>query len=73
MQVTINKEIDVSIKELAETMTHEELAYLLSECSHRFDKDPKERKKLAVAFTDGLSETGCRFLAEIVTNHYFRN
>jgi len=73
MQVSINKEFEVNVADLAKTMNHEELVYLLNECSIRFDNDSKDRKKLAIAFADGMSETGCRFLAEIVATHYFRN
>lgn len=73
MEATINTTIQVSITELLETMSNEELVLLLTECSHRFDAMAKERNKLAIAFSEGLSENGCRFLAEVVTSHYFRN
>ena len=73
MDVIINTTIKVSVAKLVETMSNEQLVLLLTECSHRFYAMAKERNKLAIAFSEGLSENGCRFLAEVVTNHYFRN
>jgi len=44
MQVSINKEFEVNVADLAKTMSHEELVCLLDECAIRFDAAAKNRK-----------------------------
>ncbi|BDO09061.1 hypothetical protein KAM481_27730 [Aeromonas caviae] len=72
MEVTINKSIDVSVKELVESMDAKDIAELLDLVAHRFEEHYKERKDLAGVFAQSISETGSRFLAEICASSIYR-
>ncbi|MBE8232847.1 MAG: hypothetical protein HAW67_03870 [Endozoicomonadaceae bacterium] len=73
MQVEIKTTVAVSAKRLVEEMTMTELAEFCSELSEKLKDDFHLRAEAAENFADGLSEDGCRFLAEVVTSHYSRN
>jgi len=73
MEVDVNETISISAKKLVESMTIEELGVFCSELAEKVNKDFTERNIAAKNFADGLSENGCRFLAEVVTHHFIRN
>lgn len=73
MIANIQTQIDVNISELIKDMTIDEIAELLCAVAERFDNCYVERTKAAKAFSLGMSENGCRFMAEIVTQHFMRN
>lgn len=72
MEVELETTVSVSAEKLAKSMSFEEIASFLSEVALRFDQDFKHRAQLAKDFESGLSELGCRFLAEAVSNHFIR-
>ncbi len=72
MDVELETVVSVSAEKLAKSMSFEEIASFLSEVALRFDQDFKQRTYLAKTFENGLSELGCRFLAEAVSNHFMR-
>lgn len=63
MQITVNTNISVDVNELAA---------LLSLVAERFDGDYKNRRELAEAMAEGTSETGARFLAEVISSTIYR-
>lgn len=72
MQITVNTYISVDVNELAKNMSCEELAALLSLVAERFDGEYKNRRELAEAMAEGTSETGARFLAEVISSTIYR-
>jgi len=72
MEVKINTNINVTSKQLVDSMSLGEIGYLLNEVALKFDDDFVDRANLASDFSDNLSETGARFLAEIVTRRHVR-
>lgn len=73
MEVNVKTNISISAKSLVEEMTMTELADFCSELSEKLNDDFHLRAEAAENFASGLSENGCRFLAEVVTSHCSRN
>lgn len=72
MEVTIKTAVGVSVKQLIESMSFEEAAEFCSLIGEKFDSDFRDRAYIANQLAAGLSEDGCRFIAEVVTQHYAR-
>ncbi len=72
MDVELETVVSVSAEKLAKSMSFEEIASFLSEVALRFDQDFNHRAVLAKEFDRGLSEIGCRFIAEVLACHYTR-
>lgn len=72
MEVSVKKQVSISVKELVGAMTVIEIAEFCSQVAIRLDGDFADRNEAASKFADGLSEMGCRFIAEVVTHHYWR-
>lgn len=70
----INTETTVflSVDKLVEQMDIEDIGSFCSAVAQRLDKEFRTRNDAAAQFASGLSEFGCRFLAEAVTQHYLR-
>lgn len=68
MEVKVTKDVCVSPDDLVSSMTAEELASLLDLIANKFDDNFKDRRMLAEAFGAGISETGARFLAEVIAS-----
>lgn len=73
MEVSVSKKVRIDVAELVEAMTPTEIAQFCSEVAEKLDGDFAERNEAAKQFSDGLSEMGCRFIAEIATHHYMRS
>ncbi len=73
MDVDLKTVVTVSARSLVEAMNHEELAEFCGFVASKLDADFVGRNNAAAEFSSGLSEDGCRFLAEAVAQHYMRN
>ena len=73
MEVEVKTVVGISAVKLVESMTITELAEFCSAAAEKLNDDFRLRADAAGNFADGLSENGCRFLAEVVTQHYHRN
>lgn len=73
VQVQKSAEIEVSASDFVDQCSIEDVAQLVEALAGKFDREFAGRAKLAGVFADGLSERGCRFLAEVVCHHYHRN
>lgn len=74
MGIEIEKKtyVTVSAKDFVDGLNDSDLCELISEVSHKFDQDYKKRQWMASTFASHLSEDSCRFMAEIVTQHFAR-
>jgi hypothetical protein len=72
MEVSVKKTVQIDVKELVDAMSAEEIAEFCSKVAEKLDGHFSDRNAAAERFTDGLSELGCRFIAEVVTHHYMR-
>jgi len=73
MDVELKTVVTVSSERLVKEMTATEVASFCSALADKLDDDFHLRAQAAENFTEGLSEKGCRFLAEVVTQHFARN
>ncbi len=73
VEITLKTVVTVSAKKLVDEMTMTELADFCSALSVKLDDDSHLRAEAAENFAEGLSEMGCRFLAEVVTHHVTRS
>ena len=73
MNIEINADISVSVNSIVKNMSTEELGEFLSLAAEILNTDFKHRNAAAKAMASGLSEDGCRFLAEVITHHHIRN
>ncbi|CAD5376772.1 conserved hypothetical protein [Pseudomonas sp. OF001] len=62
----------LSVDKVVKEMDAEDIGSFCSAIAERLDGQFAERAGAAAAFSDGLSEKGCRFLAEIVARFYLR-
>ena len=67
-QTTVFLSVDKVVKE----MDAEEIGSFCSAVAQRLDQEYAGRAGAAADFASGLSEMGCRFLAEVVTSFYQR-
>lgn len=72
MEVSVKKNVSIEVKELANAMSTTEIAQFCSEVAEKLDGEFPDRNAAAEQFSEGLSELGCRFIAEVVTHHYAR-
>ena len=73
MEVSVKKTVDISVEELVDAMSAEDIAMFCSEVAVKLDNRFSDRNAAAEQFAEGISELGCRFIAEVVTHHYMRN
>lgn len=73
MEVEIKTVIEVNAQSLVESIPVVELGEFLSIAAEKLNDDNTRRNDAAGKFAEGLSENGCRFLAEVITQHYIRN
>lgn len=64
--------VTVSSKEWVEKLRPHEVAEFATAVAKRFDDEYANRNDIAQEFAAGLSEHGARFLAEVVTQFYYR-
>lgn len=62
----------LSVDKLVEQMDIEDIGSFCSAVALRLDKEFRIRHDAAAQFASGLSEQGCRFVAEAVTHHFMR-
>ena len=62
----------LSAEKIVKLMDETDVASFCSAVAERFDSDFPKRAEAAAAFADGLSEQGCRFLAEVIASHWTR-
>ena len=62
----------LSVDKLVAKMDIEDIGSFCSAVAERLDKEFRLRTDAASQFAGGLSEMGCRFIAEAVTQHYMR-
>lgn len=62
----------LSVDKLVAEMDVEDIGSFCSAIAQRLDKEFRLRPDAAAQFASGLSELGCRFIAEVVLHHYMR-
>lgn len=73
MEIELKTVVTTSAKSLVESMSHEEIGEFCSYLAEKLDSEFTARNNAASEFSAGLSEFGCRFLAEVVCQHHYRN
>lgn len=70
--ITTQTTVFLSAEKVVKEMDAEDVASFCSAVAERFDRDFRARADAADGFAGGLSEMGCRFLAEVVASFYLR-
>ena len=70
--ITTETTVFLSADKLVKEMDAEDIGSFCSAVALRLDQEYAGRASAADEFASGLSEMGCRFLAEIVTSFYQR-
>jgi hypothetical protein len=70
--ITTETKVFLSIDKIVREMDAEDIGSFCSAIADRLDKEFAQRADAAEQFASGLSEFGCRFLAEAVTQFYMR-
>ena len=70
--ITTETTVFLSVDKLVKEMDAEDIAGFCSAVALRLDSEYANRAEAASEFAGGLSEFGCRFLAEVVANFYMR-
>lgn len=70
--ITTETKVFLSIDKIVREMDAEDIGSFCSAIADRLDKEFAQRADAADQFASGLSEFGCRFLAEAVTQFYMR-
>mgnify|MGYP001774300227 CR=1 FL=1 len=70
--ITTETQVFLSVDKIVKEMDAEDIGSFCSAVALRLDQECAERADAARNFSDGLSEIGCRFLAEVVTSFYQR-
>ncbi|MEW9045589.1 MAG: hypothetical protein AB2387_00765 [Stutzerimonas stutzeri] len=70
--ITTETQVFLSVDKIVKEMDAEDIGSFCSAVALRLDEEYAGRAAAASHFADGLSEIGCRFLAEVVTNFYQR-
>ncbi|HIE3934811.1 TPA: hypothetical protein ACXNHW_005885 [Pseudomonas aeruginosa] len=70
--ITTTTNVFLSVDKIVKEMDSEDIASFCSAVALRLDQDFSGRAEAANSFASGLSEIGCRFLAEAVTSFYMR-
>ncbi len=71
--ITTEAQVFLSVDKIVKEMDAEDIGSFCSAVALRLDKEYANRKDAASEFSGGLSEMGCRFLAEVVSSFYLRN
>lgn len=70
--ITTETTVFLSVDKLVKEMDAEDIGSFCSAVAQRLDGEYAGRAEAASEFASGLSEFGCRFLAEVVANFYMR-
>ena len=70
--ITTETSVFLSVDKIVKEMDAEDIGSFCSAVAQRLDGEYANRADAASEFTSGLSELGCRFLAEVVANFYLR-
>lgn len=70
--ITTQTTVFLSAEKVVKEMDATDIACFCSAVAERLDREYTDRADAAAAFSDGLSEMGCRFLAEVVTQFFMR-
>ncbi|WP_437881065.1 hypothetical protein [Pseudomonas sp. LRF_L74] len=70
--ITTETTVFISAAKVVKEMDAEDIGSFCSAVAERLDQEYAGRAGAAAAFADGLSEQGCRFLAEVVTSFFMR-
>jgi len=70
--ITTQTTVFLSVEKVVKEMDAEDIGSFCSAVAERLDSEFADRAGAASSFADGLSEKGCRFLAEIVTSFFQR-
>lgn len=70
--ITTQTQVFLSVDKIVKEMDAEDIASFCSAIALRLDHEFAGRADAANHFASGLSELGCRFLAEAVTSFYMR-
>jgi hypothetical protein len=70
--ITTQAEVFLSVDKLVGELDAEDIGSFCSAVAIRLDQEYAPRTDAARQFSEGLSEAGCRFLAEVVTQFYMR-
>lgn len=70
--ITTETTVFLSVDKVVKEMDAEDIGSFCSAIALRLDQEYAVRAGAASSFADGLSETGCRFLAEVVASYYLR-
>lgn len=72
LQIKTETTVYLTAEKVVKEMDAEDIGSFCSAVAERLDGEFAERAEAARMFADGLSEKGCRFLAEIVASYYMR-
>lgn len=70
--ITTETTVFLSVDKLVAQMDIEDIGSFCSAVALRLDREYRLRNNAAEQFASGLSEMGCRFVAEAVTQHFMR-
>lgn len=70
--ITTQTTVFLSAEKVVKEMDAEDIGSFCSAVAQRLDQEYAGRAGAAEGFASGLSEIGCRFLAEVVTSFYQR-
>ncbi|MBG6289504.1 hypothetical protein [Pseudomonas nitroreducens] len=70
--ITTETTVFLSAEKIVEQMDATDIGSFCSAVAQRLDGEYASRAAAAHEFAEGLSEQGCRFLAEVVTSFYMR-
>ena len=70
--ITTETTVYLSAEKVVKEMDAEDIGSFCSAVANRLDQEYSARAGAAACFADGLSEQGCRFLAEVVASFYQR-
>ncbi|WP_070095064.1 hypothetical protein [Pseudomonas sp. GTC 16481] len=70
--ITTQTTVFLSVDKVVKEMDAEDIGSFCSAVAQRLDQEYAGRAGAAAGFASGLSEMGCRFLAEVVTSFYQR-
>lgn len=70
--ITTQTTVFLSVDKVVQEMDAEDIGSFCSAVAQRLDKEFVGRAGAASEFASGMSEMGCRFLAEVVASYYLR-
>ena len=72
LQIKAETTVYLTAEKVVREMDAEDIGSFCSAVAGRLDDEFILRAEAASMFASGLSEQGCRFLAEVVTQHFMR-